>query len=100
MLPQQLGILSSLHCKKLRLAVEADMSDSPSLVLSELDQEWVGLWIQDLGLPQFQRLFMDACLDGRMLNVITFEDLRLLDVTLPFHIASIKRGLQALRYLS
>lgn len=66
-------------------------------VLSRLDHEWVGNWLVDIGLPQFQRTFQDARFDGRMLNSISLEDLKLLDVTVPFHISSIKRALHALR---
>ena len=95
---QQLGILRVLHCKKLRLSIEAVMGEETAIPgLSELGTEWVCQWLLDLGLPQFQHVFLDACLDGHMLNVISMEDLRLLDVSLPFHIASIKSGLQALR---
>lgn len=72
------------------------LSIQPS-VLYRLDHEWVGNWLVDIGLPQFQRTFHDARFDGRMLNNISVEDLKLLDVTVPFHISSIKRALQALR---
>lgn len=65
--------------------------------MSLLDHEWVGHWLVDIGLPQFQRTFHDARFDGSMLNQVTLEDLKLLDVTTPFHIASIKRALQAFR---
>lgn len=93
---QQIGILSTLHCKKLKLAVLDALSAQPSL-LSELDHNWVGHWLVDIGLPQFHRTFLDARFDGRMLDSITVEDLKLLDVTVPFHVVSIKRALQALR---
>lgn len=72
------------------------LSEHPS-PLSELDHNWVANWLLDIGLPQFQRTFMDARFDGRMLNDITVDDLKLLDITVPFHISSIKRALQALR---
>lgn len=90
--------MSSLHCKKLQLAVEDALRPDSSPV-SELDHEWVGQWLLDIGLPQFQRTFRDARFDGRMLNVITVDDLRLLDITTPFHIVSIKCALQALRLI-
>lgn len=73
------------------------MKEAPS-PWSGLDHEWVGQWLLSLGLPQFQRTFCDARFDGNMLNMISLEDLELLDITVPFHIASIKRALQALRY--
>ena len=92
-----MGILSTLHCKKLRLATEEAIKEHPS-PLAELNHEWVSQWLLDLGLPQFQRTFGDARFDGLMLDGITMEDLRLLDVTVPFHICSIKRALQAFRW--
>lgn len=90
-------MLSSLHCKKVRLAVEAALNEDSLPQLDVLDHEWAGKWVESLGLPQYKQLFLDARLDGRMLNAITVQDLQLLDVTTPFHIASIKRGLEALR---
>lgn len=72
------------------------LKERPSC-LCDLSHEWVGQWLVDIGLPQFQRLFLDARLDGLMLNNITLEDLKLLDVVVPFHVASIKRALQAFR---
>ena len=73
-------------------------------------------WIKDIGLECYQQTFHDALIDGNMLNSITFvnilnpyayqappppppqEDLELLDISTPFHIASIQRGIQAFRY--
>ena len=72
------------------------LCEEPSC-LCGLNHEWVGQWLVDIGLPQFQRFFLDARLDGLMLNNITLEDLKLLDVVVPFHVASIKRALQAFR---
>lgn len=74
-----------------------DALSAESSPLSELDHEWVGQWLVDIGLPQFHRMFLDARFDGRMLDGITVEDVKLLDITVPFQIASIKRALQALR---
>ena len=91
-----MGIVSTLHCKKLRLAVEDALRESPSPV-GGLDHTWVGEWLCDIGLPQYQRTFLDARFDGRMLNVVTVDDLNLLEVTTPFHVISIKRAIQALR---
>ena len=75
-----------------------DALDEQPSPLAGLSHEWVGQWLADIGLPQFQRLFLDARFDGLMLNNITLEDLKLLDVLVPFHIASVKRALQAFRY--
>lgn len=93
---QQVGILSTLHCKKLKLAV-LDALGAEASPLAELNHEWVGQWLADIGLPQFKRTFLDARLDGHVLDTISVEDLKLLDVNVPFHVTSIKRALQALR---
>lgn len=93
---QQIGIVSTLHCKKVRLAVEDAVSEFPS-PLRELDHHWVADWLADIGLPQYQRKFLDARIDGRMLNNITADNLSLLDIDAPFHVASIKRAIQAMR---
>jgi len=90
-------VLSSLHCKKLRLAVQSALSEESISELDVMDHDWVGQWVESLGLPQYKQLFLDARMDGRMLNAISIQDLQLLDVTTPFHVASIKRGLEALR---
>ena len=37
---QRLGVVSVLHCKKLRLAVEDELADAPT-ALSTLDHHWV-----------------------------------------------------------
>lgn len=91
--------MSTLHCKKLRLAVEDAISevDSP---LSDLDHHWVADWLTDIGLPQYQRKFLDARIDCRMLNSITVDNLNLLDIDTPFHIASLKTAIMALRLVS
>lgn len=76
------------------------MEDAVSEIASplrELDHLWVAEWLKDIGLPQFQRKFLDARIDCNMLNVVTMENLNLLDIDGPFHIASLKRAIQALR---
>ena len=65
--------------------------------LRGLDHLWVAEWLKDIGLPQYQRKFLDARIDCTMLNVVTMENLNLLDIDSPFHIASLKRAIQALR---
>ncbi len=94
---QRLGVVSTLHCKKLRLAVEDALLEVPCSV-GGLDHHWVGQWLCNIGLPQYKQTFLDARFDGRMLNVITLDDLKLMEVVSPFHIASIKRAIQALRF--
>lgn len=77
--------------------MEAALGENSMTELDVLDHVWVGQWVESLGLPQYKQVFLDARVDGRMLNVISMQDLRLLDVTTPFHVASIKRALEALR---
>lgn len=93
---QQIGIVSTLHCKKLRLAVEDAISEIAS-PLRELDHIWVAEWLKDIGLPQYQRKFLDARIDCSMLNVVTMDNLNLLDIDTHFHTTSLKRAIQALR---
>ncbi len=77
--------------------MEDALQEVPSPV-GDLDHHWVGQWLVNIGLPQYQRTFLDARFDGRMLNVISIDDLKLLEVLTPFHVASIKRAIQALRF--
>jgi hypothetical protein len=63
----RLGVLNILHCKKLKLAVEDAVAEAPSC-LSFLNHQWVADWLTDVGLPQYQQSFIDAKIDGRMLN--------------------------------
>lgn len=88
--------MSTLHCKKLRLAVE-DATSEVASPLHDMDHQWVAQWLNDIGLPQYQRKFLDARIDCRMLNLISLDNLNLLDIDSPFHIASLKRAIQALR---
>lgn len=85
-----------LHRKKLCLAVEDAVSEVAG-PLCEFDHHWVAEWLTDIGLPQYKRKFLDARIDGRMLNIITMDNLSLLNIDAPFHIASLKRAIQALR---
>ncbi len=135
---QRIGILSTLHCRKVRLAVAEAISDQPS-PLADVDHTWVAGetvhhqltdmgtnthlpadWLKRIGLGCYQRSFLDGRIDGRMLNIISMvtnitlysltvvtppplpvgqEDLFLLDIVTPFHIVSLKRAIQAFRYL-
>ena len=65
--------------------------------LSDLDHHWVADWLTDIGLPQYQRKFLDARIDCCMLNSITVDNLNLLDIDAPFHVASLKTAIMALR---
>ena len=76
--------------------MEDATSETPSRV-GALDHHWVAEWLEKIGLPQYQRTFLDARIDGRMLDNLSMEDLNLLDVNVPFHLISFKRAIQALR---
>ncbi len=97
---KELGIKNALHRKKLRLAVSAiSNEDSDELVkcAGKLDYLWVARWLDDIGLPQYKDVFLDARIDGRVLHYITVEDLLLLKITSQLHHASIKTGIKVLR---
>lgn len=91
-----IGILNTLHCKKLRLAVVDALREHPS-PLDTVDHHWVAEWLGDIGLPRYRQTFFDARIDGRMLDNITLDELDLLDVVTPFHLISLRRALQAFR---
>ena len=81
-LESKLGIRSSMHRKKILLALQAkqlqdggngdaDAVDSPG----KLDHQWVVRWLDDVGLPQYKDAFLEARVDGRVLNLLTVDDL-------------------------
>ena len=83
-LESRLGIKSAMHRKKILLALqarqqqdgggeggEASTADSPG----KLDHQWVVRWLDDVGLPQYKDAFLEARVDGRVLNLLTVEDL-------------------------
>lgn len=91
-----LGIKHVLHRKKVCLALIARQQkcDDPA---GSLDHQWVTRWLDDVGLPQYKDTFLEARVDGRVLNFLTVEDLFNLKVTNLLHHLSIKRGIQVLR---
>ncbi|KAK3728938.1 hypothetical protein QZH41_016802 [Actinostola sp. cb2023] len=96
-LDKLLGIRHHLHRKKLQLALQAFVSDSPD-VMGRLSNHWVLGWLEDIGLPHYKDTFSDACVDGRMLNYLTIDDLQQLKVTNALHHVSIQRAIQCLRF--
>ena len=88
-LESRLGIKSAMHRKKILLALQARQqqdgggvgggeggeastaADSPG----KLDHQWVVRWLDDVGLPQYKDAFLEARVDGRVLNLLTVEDL-------------------------
>ncbi|KAK3581545.1 hypothetical protein CHS0354_031887 [Potamilus streckersoni] len=97
-LEKELGLRHPLHRKKLQLALQLISTENPKRDrVSELDHNWVTRWLDDIGLPQYKDTFYDARVDGRMLHVLTVDDLLALKVTNELHHFSIKRGIQILR---
>jgi len=92
----KLGIKHLLHRKKVCLALIARQQkcDDPA---GNLDHQWVTRWLDDVGLPQYKDTFLEARVDGRVLNFLTVEDLFNLKVTNLLHHLSIKCGIQVLR---
>ncbi|XP_030393333.1 kazrin isoform X3 [Gopherus evgoodei] len=85
-----LGVCSSLHRRKLRLAIE-DYRDAETgkclSKASELDHHWVAkAWLNDIGLSQYSQAFQNHLVDGRMLNSLMKRDLeKYLNVSKKFH---------------
>jgi hypothetical protein len=62
-----------------------------------LDHHWVTRWLDDVGLPQYKDTFFDARVDGRVLNVLTVEDLLChLKITNLLHHLSLRTGIQVI----
>ena len=103
-LESKLGMKKPLHRKKLALAISskqevANANDSQVVdAAGKLDHYWVTRWLDDVGLPQYKEGFLDARVDGRVLNVLTVDDLiSELGVTNLLHHLSIKHGIYVLR---
>ncbi|XP_046640016.1 liprin-beta-2-like isoform X2 [Daphnia pulicaria] len=106
---KELSIKHPLHKKKLILALEAkDRAQDPmSLVpilpdllkhAGKLDHQWAVRWLDDIGLPQYKDAFLECRVDGRMLHLLSVDDLCThLKVTNLLHLICIRRGIQVLR---
>ncbi|XP_058160339.1 kazrin isoform X3 [Dasypus novemcinctus] len=96
-----LGVCSSLHRRKLRLAIEdyreAEAGGSLSKA-ADLDHHWVAkAWLNDIGLSQYSQAFQNHLVDGRMLNSLMKRDLeKHLNVSKKFHQVSILLGIELL----
>ncbi len=93
-LETKLGVKNYLHRKKLFLALSARQDHSRPDPEGVLDFHWVLRWLDDLGLPQYKDAFLEARVDGRVLNVLTADDLFSLKVTNQLHHLSLRRGIQ------
>lgn len=94
-----LGITNPLHRKKLRLAISELNGDCDKVTkaAAKLDYLWVARWLDDIGLPQYKESFINARVDGRVLNYLTVEDLVSMGVKSVLHHASIRCGIKVLR---
>ena len=93
----RLGIRHPLHRKKLVLAMQAKVDTNRPDPAGELDCAWVLRWLDDVGLPQYKDSFIEARVDGRLLNLLTVDDLSYLKISNLLHHYSIRRGIQVLR---
>lgn len=96
-LEAKLGIRHPLHRKKLVLAMQAKVDTNRPDPAGDLDCSWVMRWLDDVGLPQYKDSFIEARVDGRLLNLLTVDDLSYLKVSNLLHHYSIRRGIQVLR---
>jgi SAM domain (Sterile alpha motif) len=96
-LDAKLGIRNPLHRKKLILAMQAKIDPNRPDPAGELDCAWVIRWLDDIGLPQYKETFLECRVDGRLLNLLTVDDLCYLRVSSLLHHCSIRRGIQILR---
>ncbi|KAL4646044.1 kazrin-like isoform X1 [Arapaima gigas] len=100
-----LGVSSSMHRRKLRLAIE-DYRDAEAghrlSKAADMDHHWVAkAWLSDVGLPQYSQAFHNHLVDGRMLNSLTRRDLeRYLSITKKFHQISLLLGIELLHALN
>ena len=99
---------NSLHRKKIIIALDArkkkdeggmiptkGKQDYMKLNLERLDHQWVVRWLDDVGLPQYKDRFLEARVDGRVLNLLTVDDVLVgLRISNQLHHLSIKRGIQ------
>ncbi|KAM6981802.1 kazrin-A-like [Tautogolabrus adspersus] len=100
-----LGVSSTMHRRKLRLAIEdyRDAENGRGLSkAADMDHHWVAkAWLSDIGLPQYSQAFHNHLVDGRMLNSLTRRDLeRHLNITKKFHQVSLLLGIELLHLLS
>ena len=96
-LDAKLGIKNPLHRKKLVLAMQSKIDLKRPDPAGNLDCAWVVRWLDDIGLPQYKESFLECRVDGRLLNLLTIDDLCYLKVSSLLHHCSIRRGIQILR---
>ena len=98
-LDNSLSLSHPLHRKKLELALEETLKYGTT-ELSDLNYKWVLNWLEMNGLTEIIPNFEEARIDGRMLHMLTFDDLTLLNVGDYFYQLSLKSAIKALRLTS
>ena len=93
-LATKLGIKNVLHQRKICLAVDAQRKKH-SDKSGNLDHTWVTRWLEDLGLPQYKDSFLEARVDGRVLESgLSDSDLVGLKISNELHQLSVKCGVR------
>ena len=92
----KLGIKNLMHQRKICLAVDA-LQNKNSDKSGSLDHLWVIRWLEDIGLPQYKDLFLEARIDGRVLSSLTDSDLTSLKISHELHQLSVLTGVRLLR---
>ncbi|XP_040581595.1 liprin-beta-2 [Lepeophtheirus salmonis] len=93
----KLGMKNPLHRKKVYLALSARVDVTKNDTQGQLDNQWVLRWLDDVGLPQYKEIFLECKIDGRVLNMLTIDDLFYMKISNQLHHLSLKRGIQVLR---
>ena len=106
----KLNMRNILHRKKILMALDARRKKEDGITyqdkdngnpymrlnLERLDHQWVVRWLDDVGLPQYKDRFLESRVDGRVLNLLTVDDVLIgLRISNHLHHLSIKRGIQA-----
>ena len=94
-----LSLTHPLHRKKLELVLEETLKYGKT-DLTRLDYKWVLNWLEMNGLGDLCPKFEEARIDGRMLYMLTYDDLALLQIDEPFHQLNLKAVIKALRLTS
>ena len=105
----KLNMRNILHRKKILMALDARRKKEDGITyqdkdngnpymrlnLERLDHQWVVRWLDDVGLPQYKDRFLESRVDGRVLNLLTVDDVLIgLRISNHLHHLSIKRGIQ------
>lgn len=98
---KNLKLANDFHKRKLELAARELFYSLPNerSLAGQLDNHWVVRWLDDIGLPQYRDKFVQASVDGRVLDNLSLNELTALGVKLDLHYSSIRRGIELVRLL-